>query len=121
MGTVDMARLKDFLNCCSYLYPEKPYFNPKVYKGPGTSKQLMGLLFPQFVNFIHYYLLEDIVETFGCNVAKEVLQQFTDQNYDHKRKSNIYLTPLLVGKLNSFMVQLKVQVEGNATVVIGKV
>ena len=81
----------------------------------------MGLLFPQFVNFVHYYLLEDIVETFGCNVAKEVLQQFTDQNYDHKRKSNIYLTPLLVGKLNSFMVQLKVQVEGNATVIIGKV
>ena len=35
---------------------------------------------------MHYYLLENIVERFGCNIAKEVLEQFTNQNYDHKRE-----------------------------------
>ena len=37
---------------------------------------------------MHYYLLEDIVEKFGCIVAKEVLQKFNNQNYDHKKKIN---------------------------------
>ena len=70
--SVDMAKLKDFLDCYSHpLYPEQLYVHPKIYKDANTTKQLIKSLFPQFINFIHYYLLEDIVGKFGCDKAKE--------------------------------------------------
>ena len=124
-GSVDVASLKDFLDCYSHpLYPEQPYFDPKVYKGAGTSKQLMKSLLPQFINFMHYYLLEDIVERFGCNVAKELLQQFTNQSYDPKRKMKDLPDPITGSKIEQLhgTEKLKVQVKGNAMVeIIGKV
>ena len=124
-GSVDMARLKDFLDWYSHpLYPEQPYFDSKIYKGVGTSKQLIQSLYPQFINFMHYYLLEDIVERFGCNVAKELLQQFTNQYYDPNRKIKDLPDPITDSEIEQFRSteKLKVQVKGNAVVeIIGKV
>ena len=126
--SVDMAKLKDFLGCYSHpLYPEKPYVDPKFYKDANTTKELIKSLCPQFINFMHYYLLEDIVETFGCDRAKEVLQQYTDQMYSRKRKLNSLPGPIMDGEIEQFQdtKKLKVQVEGDentATVeIIGEV
>ena len=124
-GSIDIATLKGFLDCYSHpLYPEQPYFDPKVYKGAGTAKQLMKSLFPQFINFMHYYLPEDIVERFGCSVAKEVLQQFTKQNSGQKEKIEDLPDPISGEEIEQFhgTKKLKVQVKGIATVeIIAKV
>ena len=120
-GSVDVARLKDFLDSYFHpLYPEQPYFDLKVYKGARTSKQLMKSLLHQFINFMHYYLLEDIVERFGCNVAKEILQQFTNQSYDPKREIKDQPDPITDSEIEQFhgTEKLKVQVKGNAIVEI---
>ena len=51
--SVDMAKLKDFLDCYSHpLYPEQLYVNPKIYKDANTTKQLLKSLCPQFINFM---------------------------------------------------------------------
>ena len=115
--SVDMAKLKDFLDCYSHpLYPERLYVNPKIYKDANTTKKLIKSLCPQFINFMHYYLLEDIVRKFGCDRAKKVLQQYTDQ-YSHKKKLNDLPGPITDGEIEQFhgTRKLKVQVEGDTS------
>ena len=116
--SVDMAKLKDFLDCYSHpLNPEQHYVHPKIYKDANTTKQLIKSLFPQFINFMHYYLLEDIVGKFGCDKAKEVLQQYTDQMYSRKRKLNSLPSPITDEEIEQFhgTKTLKVQVEGDTS------
>ena len=115
--SVDMAKLKDFLDCYSHpLYPEQLYVNPKIYKDANTTKKLIKSLCPQFINFMHYYLLEDIVRKFGCDRAKKVLQQYTDQ-YSHKKKLSDRPGPITDGEIEQFhgARKLKVQVEGDTS------
>ena len=116
--SVDIAKLKDFLDCYSHpLYPEQPCVYPKIYKDAKSPKQLIKSLFPQFINFKHYYLLETIFESFGCDKAKEVLQQYTGQNYSHKRKLNRLPEPIAGEDIEQLhgTKKLKVQVEGADT------
>ena len=113
-----MAKLKDFLDCYSHpLYPEQLYVDPKIYKDANTTKQLMKSLFPQFINFMHYYLLEDIVDRFGCDKAKDVLQQYTDQKNSRKRKLDDVPSPITDREIEQFhgTKKLKVQIEGDTS------
>ena len=126
--SVNMAKLKDFLDCYSHpLYPEQPYIHPKIYEDAITPKQLIKSLCPQFINFMHYYLLEDVVESFGCDRAKEVLKQYTAQKNIHDRKLKDLPAPITSGEIEQFhgTMKLKVEVEGDtsdATVeVIGEI
>ena len=112
--SVDIAKLKDFLDCYSHpLYPEQLYVDPKTYKDAITTKQLIKSLCPQFINFLHYYLLEDIVGKFGCDKAKEVLQQYTDQKYSCTRKLNSLPGPITDGEIEQFHGAKKLMVEVN--------
>ena len=116
--SINMARLKDFLDCYSHpLYPEQLYVNPKIYKDANTTKQLIKSLCPQFINFMHYYLLEDIVRKFGCDRAKEVLQQYTDQKFSRKRKLKDLPSPITDGEIEQFhgTKKLKVKIEGDTS------
>ena len=116
--SVDMAKIKEFLDCyCHPLYPEQLFVNPKTYKCANTTKELIKSLCPQFINFMHYYLLEDIVEEFGCDKAKEVLQQYTDQKNSRKRKLDDVPSPITDGEIEQFhgTKKLKVEVEGDTS------
>ena len=94
--SVDIAKLKDYLDCYSHpMYPEQLYVDPKTYKDATTTKQLIKSLCPQFINFMHYYLLEDIVGKFGCDKAKKVLQEYTGQKNSRKRKLKDLLGPIM--------------------------
>ena len=124
--SVEISELKEFLkNYCHPLYPEQPYVAPKIYENATTTEEVLKSLFPQYINYIHYYLLEDIVVKFGCDRAKEVLQQYTDQMYSRKRKLNDLPRPITDGEIEQFhgTNKLKVQVEGDDAMVgnIGEV
>ena len=113
--SVDIAKLKDFLDCYSHpLYPDQPWVNPKIYKDAKSPKQLIKSLFPQFINFKHYYLLEDIVKSFGCDKAKEVLQQYTGQKYSHLNSLPELITDDEIEQFHDTK-KLKVQVKGDDT------
>ena len=62
-------------------------------------------------------MLEDIVECFGCDRAKEVLQQYTDLPYSGKRMVKDLPGPITDGEIEQFNVtkKLKVQVEGDTS------
>ena len=72
-ASAEISELKEFLESyCHPLYPEQPYVAPQVYGNAATTKELLKSLFPQYINYMHYYLLEDIVVTFGSDKAKEL-------------------------------------------------
>ena len=115
---VSVSKLKDFLDCYTHpLYPEQPYIDPKIYRDATTTMELLKSLFPQYINYMHYYLLENIVVTFGCDRAKELLQQYTDQRYSHKKKLKYLPGPVTDREIEHFhgTKKLKVQVEGDAS------
>ena len=112
--SVEISELKKFLESyCHPLYPEQTYVAPKIYGNATTTKEVLKSLFPQYINYMHYYLLENIVVKFGCDRAKEVLQQYTDQMYSRKRKLNDLPGPITDGEIEQFhgTKKLKVQVE----------
>ena len=114
--SVDIAKLKDFLDCYSHpLYPEQPYIHPKIYKDTNTTKKVIKSLCPKFINFMHYYLLEDIVESFGCDRAKEILQQYIEQKDSKKRKLEDLPGPITEREIERFYgtKRLKVKVKGD--------
>ena len=87
----------------------------------------MKFLFPQYINYMHYYLLEDIVVRFYCDRAKEILQQYTEQKVRCKSKLEDLPGPITNGEIEQFhgTIKLKVEVErdtSDATVeIIGEV
>ena len=125
---VRVHELKTFLeNYCHPLHPEQLYINPKIYRDASTTEQVVKSLFPQFINYMHYYLLEDIVVKFQCDRAKDVLQQYTEQKDSDKSKLKDLPGPITSREIEQFRgtMKLKVEIEGNtsdATVeVIGEI
>ena len=75
--SVKVHDLIDFLEGYSHpLYPEEQYVNPKVFVNACTTDELLKSLFPKHINYIHYYLLDDIVEVFGCSESKKALKGY---------------------------------------------
>ena len=125
---VKVSELKTFLESyCHPLHPEQLYIDPKIYREASTTEQVMKSLFPQYINYMHYFLLEDIVVKFQCDRAKEVLQQYTEQKDSDKSKLKDLPGPIINEEIEQFRgtMKLKVEVEGNtshATVeVIGEI
>ena len=117
-SSVPTSELKEFLESyCHPLYPEQYYVDPKIYGTATTTKEVLKSLFPQYINYMHYYLLEDIVEAFGCDKAKEVLKQYTDQMYSQERKLGDLPGPITDGEIEQFhgTKKLKVKVEGDTS------
>ena len=84
---MQVSELKTFLESyCHPLYPEQLYIDPKIFSDASTTEQVMKCLFSQYINYMHYYLLEDIVVRFQCDRAKDVLQQYTEQKDSDKSK-----------------------------------
>ena len=116
--SVHISELKEFLESYSHpLYPEQHYVDQEIYRDASTTKEVLKSLFPRYINYMHYYLLEDIVVKFGCDRAKEVLRQYTDQKYSRKRKLNSLPGPITDGEIEQFhsTKTLKIQVEGDTS------
>ena len=115
---VQVSELKTFLNSyCHPLHPEQLYIDPKIYRDASTTEQAMKSLFPQYINYMHYYLLEDTVVRFQCDRAKEVLQQYTEQKDSNKRKLKDLPGPITSREIEDFagVNTLKVEVEGDTS------
>ena len=115
---VQVSELKTFLESYSHpLHPEQLYIDPKIYRDASTTEQVIKSLFPQYINYMHYYLLEDIVVRFHCDRGKEILQQYTKQKDSKKRKLEYLPGPITNGEIEQFhgTKRLKVELEGNTS------
>ena len=125
---VQVSELKTFLESyCHPLHSEHLYIDPKIYNDANTTELVLKCLFPQYINYVHNYLLEDIVVRFKCDRAKDVLQQYTEQIDSCKSKLKDLPDPITNGEIEQFhgTKRLKVELEGDtsdATVeVIGEI
>ena len=113
---VHVSELKIFLESYSHhLHPEQLYIDPKIYRDASTTEQVMKSLFPQFINYMHYYLLEDIVVRFHYGRAKEILQQYTEQKVRCMSKLKDLPGPITSEEIEQFhgTIKLKVEVKGD--------
>ena len=79
--------------------------------------EVLESLCPRYINYMHYYLLEDIVIRFQCDRAKKVLQQYTEQKDNKKRKLEDLPDPITNGEIEQFhgTKRLKVELEGDTS------
>ena len=115
---VQVSELKTFLESyCHPLHPEQLYMDLKIYRDASTTEQVVKSLFPQYINYMHYYLLEDIVVRFQCDRAKEVLKQYTEQKDSDKSKLKDLPGPITNREIEDFLGAntLKVEVEGDTS------
>ena len=91
---VDVNELKRYLRFYSHpLYPEKPFVETKVFKEAKTTGDVLETLWPQYINYMHYSLLENIVEEFQCDEASRLLEDYKGV-FDRKRKLSDLPSPL---------------------------
>ena len=112
---INMGELKVFLRFYGHpLYPERSYVEPKEYKDAKSTRELLETLWPQFINYMHYYLLEDIIEEFECEDAMKVLQRYK-RGYNRKRKLSDLPAPLTDDEIeqSTGVKKLKVKVKGS--------
>lgn len=72
-----MGTLKRFLMLYAHpRYPEKRYIEPYVYCDAKTVRDILFSLFPKYINYMEYYLLEVIVNKFGDEECIQVCQKY---------------------------------------------
>ena len=117
--SVGVAELKDFLDYYSHPnYPEQKYINPKMYEDAKTTKELLKSLFPQFINYMNYYLLDEIIVAFKCTEAKPVLEEYkmTLKSSTRKRKLQDMPAPITDEKVEQLngVKKIRVVISGNS-------
>ena len=69
--------LKRFLSLvCHPLMPEKHYVERTVYEHKCTTKEVVHSLIPQYINYVNYTLLEEIIDAFNNEEARVVLNDY---------------------------------------------
>ena len=75
----DVDTLNEFLELYSHpLYPEKHYVEPCVYCNAKTVSDTIFSLFPQHMNYMDHYTLENIVEEFGNEECRKYFQEYRE-------------------------------------------
>ena len=115
-NSVDIEDLKDYLHGYSHhLYSEHNCVDPKIFREAKTPREVLRSLSPQCINYMNYYLLEDIVEEFECLEAKEILEKYKGTLKCSKRKLNDLPNPITDPEIEQSwgVKKAKVTVEGN--------
>ena len=82
--SANVKRLKDFLKFFSHPRTHKRYIHVKVYEHCNTPGEIIEVLYPQYINFMHTHLLRQIVRKFGNEESKTLVQQYED-NFPRKK------------------------------------
>lgn len=113
--TVDV--LKTFLRHLSHpLYPEKRYIEPHVYADAKTVPDIISSLFPEYMNYREYYVLQVIVDKFGNEECRVVFLGYEQLFQRSVRKLRSHPAPVTDEEIeqSSGQKRLKVTTIGDA-------
>ena len=108
--------IKKFLKRYSHpLYPEKRYIEPHVYCDAKTVADILDSLFPQYINYMEHYVLEEIVDKFGDTECRECFQKYEQFFRRSMRKLRDHPAPLTDEEIeqSSGQKRLKVTISGD--------
>ena len=103
--------LKNFLRFfCHPLYPEKLYIDPNVYCDAKTASDVLLSLTPMYINFIHHYLLQEIVDKLGNDECKHHYQRYKQTFQRLVRKLRHHPAPVTDDNIEQCSSQKRLQV-----------
>ena len=73
---VDVTSLKVFLEGLYHPSTSQPYVTAELYRHCGSTAEVLRSLRPQYINVTHPYLLQEIVDTFGCEDSKKLMEEY---------------------------------------------
>ena len=82
--SANVKQLKRFLKFLSHPRTQKRYIDVKLYEHCNTPGEIIEVLHPQYINFMHTHLLRRIVNHFGDERSKTLLQRYED-NFPRKK------------------------------------
>ena len=77
-NSANVKRLKYFLRFLSHPHTLDCYIDVKLYEHCNTPGEIIVVLHPQYINFMHTHLLRRIVNKFGDEQSKALLKQYED-------------------------------------------
>jgi len=77
--SANMKRLKQFLKFLCHPRTQKCYIDIRLYEHCNTPGEIIEVLHPQYINFVHTHLLRRIVNKFGDEQSKMLLKQYEDK------------------------------------------
>ena len=82
--SANTERLKQFLKFLCHPRTQECYIGFKLYQHCSTPREIIEVLHPQYINFMHTHLLRRIVNKFGDEQSKALLKQYED-NFPRKK------------------------------------
>ena len=76
--SANMRRLKKFLKFLCHPHTGKCYIDRRLYEHCNTPGEIIEVLHPQYINFMHTHLLRQIVNNFGDEESKALLKRYED-------------------------------------------
>ena len=74
---VDVGELKEFLNNYSDpMFPEETYIEASVYENAETAGEVISRLKPLYINYMHYYFLDEIIDIFGNDECRKHFDEY---------------------------------------------
>ena len=83
-NSANIKRLKLFLKFLCHPRTQECYIDFKLFQHCRTPGKIIEALHPQYINFMHTHLLREIVNKFGDEQSKTLLQQYED-NFPRKK------------------------------------
>ena len=77
-NSANVKQLKRFLKFLSHPRTQKCYIDVKLYEHCNTPGEIIEVLHPQYINFMHTHLLRQIVNNYGDEQSKALLKQYED-------------------------------------------
>ena len=77
--SASVERIKKFLKFLCHPYTKKRYIDIKLYEHCITPGEIVEVLCPQYINFMHTHLLRQIVNRFGNEQSKLLLKEYEDR------------------------------------------
>ena len=73
---VNVGDLKFFLEDLHHTVSRQPYVDRNCFERCKSTAEVLRSLSPQYINVTHPYLLQEIVERFGCKQSKALVEEY---------------------------------------------
>ena len=107
-------KLKRFLSIlCHPLMPEKNFITRSIYEQKCTTKDIIFSLIPQYINYLSFSLLEEIIDTFDNREAKAALIAYKRETRKCRLKELHVSPPVSDEEIDDFHGQKRLKVTVN--------
>ena len=113
----DVEGLKKFLKFFCHPHTYQQYIDIKLYEHSSSPAEIIEVLFPRYIHYMHTDFLRQIMNKFGNEQAKTLLKRYED-NFPRKKPLKQMCNPLSDEEINAFTgtKRIKIKLDGDANV-----